>query len=1012
MSTHLSTYVEYFRMVASADEVGPDGTMDHLSNEKLMTIVMRTFGSVGQLFEELDADGDGTVTKEELKGGLAKNGIKLSMKRILELLHDLGRTGNEANVDYRKLLQSMSKVSLSAGASESDDVGREEARVRDKIRAHYKDAKEAFHAFNASKDGRLSRDEFFKGLDSIFAPEVFPQAIKNRLLTRADVDSDGFLAYHEFLARFGVRPSMRQSLGVQEKISMAVQTLFADSMHKAFEAMDGTKDMRLDRNDFKQSIESVLKIKCSQDELDPFLDSIDKEGMDFQQFLVRFGLSFKSKGRWQFEKEKGVEKVSADSAEAKIFRRSLGASKWFGRGGIMKALLKATSTGSMHRHAQQDAEHAWEALKIQCQTQTDTGTNFISFDKLKASMQKIDTNFTDDQIKHFKSKYLSEKIDEHGIKKSPYVNEMDTEQIDFIKLCDEMHEKGHTLAQLNLKEFGNALRDTLGMGALTSEEVTLLAGKGINAGLPKSWWIRQNNAVDVDEFIERFIEREFKNDLLLFEVMVKKNKWVDIHRVMTSLNTAPDPKKEFITRGDLKATFARLEAMGTVTSKESEAILRKIETDDLFEKEGAHVGQLDYRKNFLNHYMPEEIKLHSMVYPYWKDCAEKFERFSTSGETDASKIGLSYRQFRELVRQFTFSRDMTPAQLEILIDLMDEDGDGDISLEEFKNRYARDEARIMDAVHKNWQEIKECLATATKRKVRNGKNRLDRPEFQQELIECNRKGLLPGVSDEQIVSLVVALDPGLVIDKEVTWDLWLQAYAGDYYLIHQAFQPGNQQQKYKLHPWEMVVSCFEITESSRELKHTRAWRMLRDDRKAECPICQSKQCMWFRDFNAEDMVSWDEFKTVLERAGIVLGARLLNKLLDALDPEMHGFIHWRAFVEGRVPFFKSPIDPSQAGQGKHCVLSAPGAGPYFLNGIQHYRVRQVLVAAWADLLRECERARKKESQEVQEKLSTSNESSFLYSIVTTICCVTVNPFSFGTPPHVLCVYVFELRLVG
>ena len=110
--------------------------------------------------------------------------------------------------------------------------------------------------------------------------------------------------------------------------------------------------------------------------------------------------------------------------------------------------------------------------------------------------------------------------------------------------------------------------------------------------------------------------------------MVKKNKWVDIHRVMTSLNTAPDPKKEFITRGDLKATFARLEAMGTVTSKESEAILRKIETDDLFEKEGAHVGQLDYRKNFLNHYMPEEIKLHSMVYPYWKDCAEKFERFS------------------------------------------------------------------------------------------------------------------------------------------------------------------------------------------------------------------------------------------------------------------------------------------------------------------------------------------------------------------------------------------------
>ena len=91
---------------------------------------------------------------------------------------------------------------------------------------------------------------------------------------------------------------------------------------------------------------------------------------------------------------------------------------------------------------------------------------------------------------------------------------------------------------------------------------------------------------------------------------------------------------------------------------------------------------------------------------------------------------------------------------------MDEDGDGKISLEEFKNRYnilartpwvcvcvcdlskhlsnmprryARDEAKIMDGVRKNWRTIQQMLLKA--KKSSNLRGRLDRPDFQEQLLK-------------------------------------------------------------------------------------------------------------------------------------------------------------------------------------------------------------------------------------------------------------------------------------
>jgi hypothetical protein len=62
------------------------------------------------------------------------------------------------------------------------------------------------------------------------------------MLTYADdADYIRYLAYHEFLARYGVRPAMRQALSLEKKISQALLKLFPDSLQRAFDKLDRTQ---------------------------------------------------------------------------------------------------------------------------------------------------------------------------------------------------------------------------------------------------------------------------------------------------------------------------------------------------------------------------------------------------------------------------------------------------------------------------------------------------------------------------------------------------------------------------------------------------------------------------------------------------------------------------------------------------------------------------------------------------------------------------------------------------
>jgi len=258
----------------------------------------------------------------------------------------------------------------------------------------------------------------------------------------------------------------------------------------------------------------------------------------------------------------------------------------------------------------------------------------------------------------------------------------------------------------------------------------------------------------------------------------------------------------------------------------------------------------------------------------------------------------------------------------------------------------------MDAVRQNWAKLQKMFLDA--QKANNARGRLGRPDFQHVLVEARKQKILD-IQEDQIRNAVLSLEAKYVYEREVLWEDWLQKYAGDYFKVFKAFEGPHP--THKLPRWDVVASCFEILESSRQIVHTRMWRFLRSEKsKTECPICKSPTCMWHKEFEPQDMVTWDEFRSVLERAGTDLEPRLLNKLLDDLDPQMHGFVHWRAFVEGRIPELRrgSSADESREQSRAQWRLGEKACGPYFLPGFAQQCLRQVLVDQWSPLLQLCD----------------------------------------------------------
>nr|GMD20529.1 calcium-dependent protein kinase 34-like [Ipomoea batatas] len=159
--------IKQFRAMNKFKQVALRVIAGCLSEEEIM--------GLKEMFKSMDTDGNGTITLEELKQGLAKQGTKLSEYEVKQLMEAADADGNGL-IDYEEFITATMHL---------NKLDREEHLYK------------AFQYFDKDNSGFITRDELEQALRDFGMSD--DNDIKE-IISDVDADNDGHINYDEFAA--------------------------------------------------------------------------------------------------------------------------------------------------------------------------------------------------------------------------------------------------------------------------------------------------------------------------------------------------------------------------------------------------------------------------------------------------------------------------------------------------------------------------------------------------------------------------------------------------------------------------------------------------------------------------------------------------------------------------------------------------------------------------------------------------------------------------------------------
>ncbi|KAI5068048.1 hypothetical protein GOP47_0017043 [Adiantum capillus-veneris] len=159
--------MKQFRAMNKLKKLALKVIADRLSDEEIT--------GLKEMFKSMDTDGSGTLTYEELKAGLAKQGAKLTEYEVRQLMEAADVDGN-GSIDYTEFITATMHM---------NKVDKEEHLFS------------AFQYFDKDRSGFITRDEL---RDALTKHNMGDAMTISEIIAEVDSDQDGRINYDEFVA--------------------------------------------------------------------------------------------------------------------------------------------------------------------------------------------------------------------------------------------------------------------------------------------------------------------------------------------------------------------------------------------------------------------------------------------------------------------------------------------------------------------------------------------------------------------------------------------------------------------------------------------------------------------------------------------------------------------------------------------------------------------------------------------------------------------------------------------